>query len=197
MTLLFDVIEDDDFVESSIQKKFIENVFSSGLVKWRLSNITTFLNDLEESFAPEKTPTTIVVKNSKPIFQIIGDLENKEYEEVFSAFCLKHKIDVTNIIRARVVVTTTSTDEDKHSYPHVDHLLDHDVFLYYVNTSDGDTVFFDKVLGEENLDPKIIKRSTPRAGKAINFSGKIFHALFLTNKKTVRCILNIEYKRKK
>lgn len=191
----FNLIE--DFIEESIQKDFAEKVFNSNSIQWRMSNINTFLYGLEDSFVPDKTPTTLVTKNSKPIFQIIGDLNNMEYENLFASFCQKHNIEPTNIIRARVVVTTHSPEEEKHSYPHVDHILDHNVFLYYLNTTDGDTVFFNKVLGDNLSDLEIIKRSTPQAGKAINFDGKRFHALFLTKEKTIRCILNIEYKTKK
>lgn len=195
MSETFDFIE--DFIEESIQKDFSEKIFNSKSIKWRLSNIKTFLNNQESSFVPEKTPTTVVSKNSKPIFQIIGDLENNEYQDLFGSFCKKHNIDVDNVIRARVVVTTNSPEKDKHSYPHIDHILDHNVFLYYLNTADGDTVFFDKVFGEDVSDMNIIKRSTPIVGKAINFNGKRFHALFQTNTKTIRCILNIEYRVKK
>jgi len=195
MSETFDFIE--DFIEESIQKDFSEKIFNSKSIKWRLSNIKTFLNNQENFFIPEKTPTTIVSKNSKPIFQIIGDLENNEYQDLFAYFCKKHNIDVDTVLRARVVVTTNSPEKEKHSYPHIDHILDHNVFLYYLNTTDGDTVFFDKVFGEDVSDMKIIKRSTPTVGKAINFNGKRFHALFQTSTKTIRCILNIEYRIKK
>jgi hypothetical protein len=193
------IIEDSGFISDEVHLDFLNKVFSTkdSSVSWRLSNIQTFLLDQESLFFPEKTPTTIVTENSKPIFQIIGDLQNKEYSKIFDSFCEKHSIEVLDIIRARVVITTTSLDSEKHSYPHVDHILDHDVFLYYVNTADGDTVFFDKKIGEDTSEINIALRSSPQSKKAINFNGKNLHAFFLTNKKTLRCILNIEYRRKR
>ena len=61
--------------------------------------------------------------------------------------------------------------------------------LYYVNDSDGDTVFYDD-------NEKEIFRSTPKKGKAVLFKSKILHAAcnpITTNK---RIVINTIFKAK-
>ena len=52
---------------------------------------------------------------------------------------------------------------------HIDYSQPHWVCLYYVNDSDGDTVFFDDVNQE-------IKRVTPKRGRIAFFDGSISHS---------------------
>ena len=74
---------------------------------------------------------------------------------------------------------------NKKSYdtPHVDSKDTHTVVLYYVVSSDGETVFFNK-------DKKIIKKVTPKQGTAVIFDGSILHTAFQPQK-SLRCIVNI------
>jgi hypothetical protein len=58
-----------------------------------------------------------------------------------------------------------------HNDPHVDGPYPHTVLLYYVNDSDGDTVFFDS---EDKT--KIIERVTPKRGRVLLFDGSMYHA---------------------
>ena len=53
--------------------------------------------------------------------------------------------------------------------PHIDTLFSHKVALYYVNDSDGDTVFF-------NNDGTILHTVTPKRGSFVVFDGTQFHA---------------------
>lgn len=55
--------------------------------------------------------------------------------------------------------------------PHVDGHYPHTVLLYYVNDTDGDTVFFDP---EDKT--KIIERVTPKRGRVLLFDGSMYHA---------------------
>lgn len=88
------------------------------------------------------------------------------YLECFSKFGIN--VDIKNIVRSRSRLTlhkeTSSIDT-----PHIDYKFNHLVLLYYINTIDGDTVFFDK-------DEKIVERITPRRGRAVLFDGSILHA---------------------
>lgn len=62
--------------------------------------------------------------------------------------------------------------------------------LYYVNDSDGDTVFY-------NNDEKEIFRSSPVKGKAVLFNSNILHAACNPIKTNKRIVINIIYKAKK
>lgn len=72
-----------------------------------------------------------------------------------------------NLFRSRARLTvqkSSSVIEEKH----VDYSFPHLVILYYVNSTDGDTIFFD--------GDKIIERITPRRGRCVLFDGRITHA---------------------
>jgi hypothetical protein len=66
--------------------------------------------------------------------------------------------------------------------------------LYYLNDSDGDTFIFDKTLKDtpkvtSDTKYEIIKRITPKKGRAILFDGNKYHSSSGPTK-GVRCILN-------
>ena len=68
--------------------------------------------------------------------------------------------------------------------PHNDIYEPHLVCLYYINDSDGDTVFFNK----ENE----IKRVSPKKGRIVLFDGAIKHSAGIP-KNLPRFILNINF----
>jgi hypothetical protein len=68
---------------------------------------------------------------------------------------------------ARIFVLVPYRTNLEHYAPHTDLPFDHYVVLYYVNDSDGDTVFFHN--GE------IVKRVSPKRGRLIIFDGRIEH----------------------
>lgn len=83
----------------------------------------------------------------------------------FDRFGLNASIE--NVFRSRVRFTLTrekSVIEDKH----VDYNFPHLVLLYYINTTDGDTVLY-----HEN---EIVEKITPKRGRCVLFDGSILHA---------------------
>ncbi len=85
--------------------------------------------------------------------------------EAISKFNLNATID--NVFRSRARLTLNrerSKIEDKH----VDYNFNHLVILYYINTTDGDTILYD--------GDKIIERVTPKRGRCVLFDGSIQHA---------------------
>ena len=82
---------------------------------------------------------------------------------------------------------------------HIDIPFEHLVVLYYVNDSDGDTFIFDKFADYKNLqsptinpeDANIIKRISPKKGRALVFDGSRYHSSSGPTK-DVRCIINFD-----
>ena len=68
---------------------------------------------------------------------------------------------------------------------HVDLDVEHWVCLYYVNDSDGDTIFFDD-------DENEIKRVSPKKGRIAFFDGSIKHCTS-TPSKNKRVVLNFNF----
>lgn len=77
-------------------------------------------------------------------------------------------VELENIVRCRARLTiqkSTNIIESRH----VDYKFDHLVLLYYINTTDGDTVLFDN-------NNQILERISPRRGRCVLFDGNIAHA---------------------
>lgn len=73
-----------------------------------------------------------------------------------------------HVFRSRVRFTL-NRPESKIEDKHVDYNFPHLVLLYYVNTTDGDTILF-------NERSEIIERITPKRGRCVLFDGSIMHA---------------------
>ena len=111
--------------------------------------------------------------------------------------CEKIEISEYSIIQSRLFLQApTKEKERKNDKLHVDLPYQHMVLLYYINDSDGDTVFSDlnsKDVTRQSLDSdtkyNIIKRVTPKKGRGVFFNGRIFHASSKPSK-NVRCVAN-------
>lgn len=114
--------------------------------------------------------------------------------KVFEHFALKHGIEYSQILRAKLNWLPRSFSVAGYHTPHVDYDSDHRVFLYYINDSDGDTVFFNERLSDQvpTLFTEDI-RVNPVAGRAVVFDGDIYHASSSPIHSEFRCILNIDF----
>jgi hypothetical protein len=108
--------------------------------------------------------------NVTPILNKLIDIVDGDY---FLARC-KVNLNVSNPSLA-----------GKHRTPHIDNGFDDQLTaIYYVNDSDGDTLFFDR-------QGHITQRVKPEKGKLIWWSGKVFHAKEYSTESKTRIILNI------
>jgi hypothetical protein len=90
---------------------------------------------------------------------------NRKEKRAFDAFGLNATIE--NVFRSRVRLTLNrekSIAEDRH----VDYNFSHLVLLYYINTTDGNTVLYD--------GDTIIESISPKRGRCVLFDGSIVHA---------------------
>tara|TARA_B100000035_G_scaffold223610_1_gene192144 strand:- start:35 stop:649 length:615 start_codon:yes stop_codon:yes gene_type:complete len=73
--------------------------------------------------------------------------------------------------------------------PHVPHYS----ILYYVNDSDGDTIFYDKSEGSQNLgEMREWRRESPKKGDILIFDGRIYHSPSCPVKSTHRISVNFD-----
>ena len=96
--------------------------------------------------------------------------------------------NVRDIIETRSFITLPILNDDgAHGEPHIDLHKPHNVCLYYVNDSDGDTVFF-----ESKDNNNIIGRVTPKKNRAVVFPGHIYHANYWP-KERPRAVINMTW----
>jgi len=84
-------------------------------------------------------------------------------------FCNALNLAIFKIHQIRSWIQTPQ-EKSNTFLPHKDHPNPHYVLLYYVNDSDGDTVFF------EDDEVTEIKRISPKKGRIAFFDGSIYHA---------------------
>jgi len=93
--------------------------------------------------------------------------------------------------RAKINLQHQFTDNkpEYHNVPHYD-LQDrnHFVCIYYVNDSDGDTLFFDN---EKNCN--VIGRVSPKKGRLLFFNGNMLHASQHPLKSSERVVINMDF----
>lgn len=80
-------------------------------------------------------------------------------------------LSAENIFRSRARLTLPHPElpiDKRIDNPHIDYKIPHYVLLYYVNTTDGDTVMLD--------DGIIRDRISPKRGRCVLFDGSILHA---------------------
>lgn len=109
------------------------------------------------------------------------------------------KIEILRLMLLTVLPNPNYTAQSM--LPHVDRITPHETCLYYINSTDGDTVLF-----EQKYDPSLSKhdndskkktehsRITPAQGKAVLFDGFRYHASN-PSKTDLRFVLNINYMR--
>lgn len=116
--------------------------------------------------------------------------------QVFKKFCITHNISYNEITRMKLnwLPRVTADRGNKAHTPHIDSEIDHRVFLYYLNESDGDTVFFKEAFnGETPTQFSESLRVSPSAGKGVIFDGHTYHASSSPSNSEFRCILNIDF----
>ncbi len=122
-------------------------------------------------------------ENGNPSNSIWQDIPVVLVENFFKFYNLKS----VEILRAKAnLMLKTNIDTKYHNPPHIDTAQSHDVLLYYVNDSDGDTIIFDSYLGN-----KIVKKISPKKGRFLYFSGEQYHASSPPVEHDSRIVVNI------
>lgn len=159
----------------------LENLFLDSRFDWYL-NVTT---------VPEETfDTNHFIDTPQFIHQFISDkkflspyldyvMENLDWENTLKELSLpKHIIRM----KSNLLLSTKNSVNP----PHLDFDLSHMVMIYYVNDSDGPTVFFkkdkDKFVSVDEVKPK--------RGRFLIFDGSCYHASTPPQKSKTRCVIN-------
>jgi hypothetical protein len=113
-------------------------------------------------------------------------------EPILYYLMLSENIRTDNLIRikANLNYQNNAIPGDGHYPLHTDSSKDtnYTTCVYYVNDSDGDTLFFSSDLKTETA------RVSPKKGRLVMFDGSTFHAGQAPKTNEVRCVINLNFK---
>jgi len=174
----------DDFVDQDIQDKLLDYVTDARL--------PFFLN--EKTVAESDTVSDANTKDSLQLTHtfVADGVPNPSWDHfviLWYQFIKRTGINKP-IQRAKANITFPLKGfEGTYSGAHVDHLHHGGVSaIYYMNDSDGDTIFFDKP-GIGVLKQKA--RVSPKKGRLVYFDSSVLHSGQLPSKSEFRCVVNL------
>lgn len=181
----------DDFLPSRFLEE-IKSLFENQYVNWFHSPSTTS----EKINMPEIIDTqlfnhNILFNNEKSILYNV--LHPFHY---FIESTAQIQISEMYRIRANFTFPVPNFTENNFNTPHCDSNSKLVSALYYVNDSDGDTFFFNKVKGENLDNVKIIKRISPKSNRMIFFPSNRYHAGSNPIKNQSRIVINFMFSQK-
>lgn len=179
----------DDFVKKPTQNLLEKMFIDVDFPYYYLEESVNMNNDYEETFL-EKTDSTVNSPQFGHTFVNSGVAVSDYYSSITSV--PNKMIDILDenvfLFRCRVNMNLIDTRlEGKHHVPHIDMAQENQITaIYYVNDSDGDTLFFDR-------DGTIKERVTPKKGRLVWWKGIYFHAKCSPINTTKRIVLNMNF----
>ena len=99
------------------------------------------------------------------------------------------EIKINNLIRVRIGMNLNTGEIGSH-YPHTDLDIPNKTFLYYIDESDGNTIFYDKE-SKDNLKVNLTNLHTQN--QAVLFDGLTLHSSSSPIKYNKRTTININF----
>lgn len=117
---------------------------------------------------------------------------HKDFTDLLKTFLIKNNFQASTIHRIKVnnQEKDISFTDDMFNTPHVDWSFPHNVMIYYVMDSDGDTAFFDYIDGQLT----VVERVTPKKGRAVLFDGGVLHAGRPPSANDRRLVINYNFR---
>ena len=178
----------DDFIDKEYQQKIKENLMGDNDFPWYYIDDVTAAYEEGNQGRPGLSHV-YVEYNDDNVSEIVS-----EFHELFlpllNKACQVLQVPRANIVQGRSFLqfplNLNSSDDDT---PHID--LDegerHIVVLYYVVTSDGDTVIYNQRTESDVYTVK--QKVTPKQGRVVIFDGGLYHTAQQALKQ-IRCIVN-------
>jgi len=194
----------DNFLHILNQRKII-NIFQSQEIEWylnmfpsygnRLAHINFDKSDYQTADSPALFHILYMRNKTKDISEqenYVVNLFQQTIEKQISA-----NIEIVRCMATTVIPNLNFTAQSM--LPHVDWNFPHETCIYYINSSDGDTVLFDQKYDtslsrndNDNMKKSELISITPGQGKAVLFDGLHYHAAN-PSKTDLRFVLNVNY----
>ena len=177
-------LEDIEYIPNLLDKKMQKNILSivedDDNFPWFYAS--SMVNGVNDNFG---FAHNLLIDDKKSMYF-------DDFYPILEAFQDFTKKSIHYFFRVRIRMTLPRTGVNFLNAPHTDFDIPHYAFVYYINDSDGDTVFYDKFKGDDISDMKVAARFSPKMGDAVSFDGLRFHS-GATPSKSRRIILNVDY----
>lgn len=142
-----------------------------------------------------------------PSFSMLVSDTTAVYSPLYDVLCLpllvacsKNNINLSKILRIRAGLITASEKQITHT-PHVDHTTPHKTMLFYLTSSDGPTLLFDKKHSGDVNDSvicdinsvNIIDKIDPVKNTSVIFDGLTFHSSTTPKENPFRIVINYNF----
>jgi hypothetical protein len=176
--MINDVIVLDDVLPEQYQNKIRDELLSE-YINWHFMKDIAFNQKDIKDFQLSKSIPAFAHKFYDRSVGVISPGYGLVLPVVYFA-CEKIDYKINEIINVRSFLSMP-VQGSTHDHVHVDRPEPHTVVLYYVDDSDGDTIFFNetyKDISEDNAKFEkltIRKTVTPKKGRAVIFDGSFYH----------------------
>ena len=180
----------DDFISLEYQEIIKKELMGfENNFPWFYAEDVTFAGDYDNQHRPALGHQYVSIDDDGVISEIISDYHYL-FVPMLSRTCQYLKIPEMNAIQGRSFLQFPLNLWSKEvDTPHID--LDegqeHTVVLYYVVSSDGDTIIYNET--EESDNYTIKQKVTPKQGRVVIFDGGQYHTAEQPRNGT-RCIVN-------
>ena len=178
-----------DFATSMFHRQISETVANFNM-PWALRPSTMYPGYIPPASAPQSYEAPQFIHPIYDDFRPVSNLSTL-VDTISWLLSVKHNIYTGKIHRSKINLNTPAPHipDGGHYMPHIDTSIPHIVALYYINDSDGDTLFFQDKDGafEEFM------HVTPQANTMVCFDGSIFHAAQPPRKSPIRLAINTVY----
>ena len=207
-----DIFGDKDwFVVDDIltlqEQNDIGNLLTSNYFPWYLSEYYTVSKEHHDKFKHflnvkehiQMVHQFYMARDEDPEYKTEAVSDRKEIIDVLIKKIARYlKKDKLIIARAKANLQHNVTGNKKEYFntPHVDEpSLKHWVCIYYLNDSDGDTLFFegDEETAVKKKELKIIHSVSPKKGRFLFFKGNILHTGKHPINTNVRIVINMDF----
>jgi hypothetical protein len=183
----------DDFMPVDYQQHLLAATVYNRDFPWH------FLYDMSGASRPTTVDGTAIAAHQHGFQHTIIDhngSKDSPYEGLFMPLVsqiIEHYKTNIHLVRIKIGMVMPMAGGGV-AYPHTDYSSEHKTLVYYVNDTDGDTVFYNEWNDGTPREEFSVERTVhPKMGRAIVFDGLQYHSTSYPTK-DVRAFVNINYK---
>lgn len=197
MNLPSDVVILDDFLPKAFVERYAQRVLDKDFNWFYLENITRSeiprtYKSLDNIEWDDTDGLTHSVFHDKEWYDPYWSLQHSLF--ICEMFAEKTGWNFDRLYRMKINQLNI-TQTECINFPHVDAEHPHDVLLYYINDSDGDTILYDQmwdpIHNDKEVELSVLTRIKPKAGRCIKFNGLRYHSSSTPTSTKRRLALNM------